>query len=144
VYLIGIGYLGNLTEAHIERMLTVMNYIRTLGTTSNDMPALFRHTAIPTSFIEKITDVSSMLADHQIIALQRMVAWLDKYTDTPTSELETATNLIFAKIREGKSNIWIAAQNIKTLSSEYHLIQRYQKRNYGRGQTHTTHSKMEM
>lgn len=111
VYIFGIGYKANLTELQIERLFSILAYIRYLNN-ENGSPALFKRDVIPTSFVQKIIDFSKKLIDIQIPNLRKNIELYQKYIGTAPGKICRD----FSVIREKMARDWIKKTQIQPIS----------------------------
>jgi hypothetical protein len=117
-YVVGTEYKKNLTMLQINRLLSVMNYIRLLNTEAGS-PALFRKKDIPADFVEKIIKIETQLTKTQSSHINRNLELFDKYKDVPYQQVRRDLSMI----REKAADEWIKKTGIKLLDSRNKIAQ---------------------
>lgn len=117
IYMIGVGYKGNISSLQMDNLLNTMRYVRVLISPKGS-PSIFKKEDIPRSFVKKIIKINEMLAESQIKNIDRNLRYFNKYKDSELGELnkKCATN------RENTARLWIEKNNLESLRDEDKLL----------------------
>lgn len=125
IYVFGSGFRDNLSTLQSERLFKILSYIRPLGSAQGS-PALFRREHIPDVLVKRMTEIGTVLADHQIRGIERNLRLYETYKSA--SDPVAAVRADCAKAKAAAAAAWIARVGIKPLPEEVRMM-RGKKRN---------------
>ena len=117
VYVIGIGFLDNLTNDLKQTLLKLMDKIRPQNT-SNGSPALFPFGDISNIFLLTIIEMNKKLTKLQDSEITRNINLFRKYHTTPFKDVYTK----FWKLRTQVAEDWVAIQDVRILPENKALL----------------------
>lgn len=115
-YIVGIGYLANLSEVQMERLLNIMHYIQTLNT-EDGSPSIFLKSDIAPEFLEKVVQLSKKTSEQQIKNITRTVELAKKYEGQSDARILED----MGAAREKAAREWIKKVKILPLEDKYHI-----------------------
>lgn len=120
IYVLGTGFKEGFSSLQLNRLLTILSYIRSLGTAEGS-PAIFRREHIPDVLVKWAVAVGGALAEHQIKGIERNLRLYETYKSH--KDPVAAARSDCAKARAEAAKKWLDRINIKPLPPEARMMQ---------------------